>query len=1053
MRNFILLRSSYPRRARQQGAVLLVFMLVLIVGSSYMLVSRLNEYTQAYKRLSKTQIALEEAKLALLNYAMNYPDLENPTDRTKGPGYLPCPDEGPNTTPSPVPTKYEDSLNDGRMEANCADSTGSTFGRLPYKDLGLADLRDSSGERLWYAVSQNFKYNQSSNHVLNSDTPGTISVDGAGDVVAVIVAPGEPLSSQSGRHNDVERDQLLDRKAYLVADEYVESDNATVGDLSYISSDSGDFNDQVVAITRAELMAVVEQRVVNEARRVLAQYQGSYAAYPWLSPFADPASDNHGLTGTHTGSDNSASLQDTSSGRDFTLWGVALGDTVWNLTDGSYGTVTAVTATSITLSGLSLGTDNDFDQDDEYYIDVAARSSALSGRATTGSASLTLVDADEDGGGADVAKDFEELGVSAGDVVDNISDGSSGIVETVDGDQLTVGTLSGATGIDPGICPGKINAFCPADTYRIRNDAGRSTSNSAGLLLEDTYVNFVTMGVQVGDLVRNITDGSFGTVAIVPNPSDVGYTCPGACNQLTLGSLDFGSGVGVVCPAVANQFCTGDYYVIPRFNGVASTRKGLLSMHLPGETFPTGFDVGWSALAANGNTVSVTTAGTDTNYSNPDSTINSGIERWVERSQGYSGAISIPNSSGECTWIAEQIADCRGVSIDAAFLSSTATAVSGVTAGNKSITNTAVDFNAAGAKPGDKISDSTNGLSGIVSRIYSTNPRRIRVRGITGYTAFNAAVGDSFRVSVATGAYTNSADSVDATNNVVCSTGADFSFVTPNVDAVRDNSNTSSSGQQFAVGLITNVPSSNCITYSPLAGGSTFTGGSDMVAGHSYTVLYNFIDQRQYRFAGRISGTEVTAATGGVRQRSVCLGYDDSTQTGPDCAGTSPSNPSLATGNTATITIEDYSGATKVGAATATIPATGTHQASIRLSGINYQLEQTADSLPAWFLKNKWHRLLYAAYSSGYQPGGAGACIAGTDCLQLSVPLPAGKTYNDRQALVVSAGAQLAAQASNRTTGALSAYFESDNAVDTDDLFKKGEGTSSFNDQISVVSP
>ncbi len=84
-------------------------------------------------------------------------------------------------------------------DASC-DTQAKSLGRLPYKTLGLDDIRDGSGERLWYAVSVNFKDDPRGAVPLNSDAPGTIAVlDSEGNVInngqdmtgaiAVILAP------------------------------------------------------------------------------------------------------------------------------------------------------------------------------------------------------------------------------------------------------------------------------------------------------------------------------------------------------------------------------------------------------------------------------------------------------------------------------------------------------------------------------------------------------------------------------------------------------------------------------------------------------------------------------------------------------------------------------------------------------------------------------------------------------------------------------------------------------------------------------------------------
>lgn len=71
-------------------------------------------------------------------------------------------------------------------------------------------------------------------------------------------------------------------------------------------------------------------------------------------------------SGEHTGSDGAAVLTD--SGADWDLDDESLiGHVVYNVTDGSYGTITAETATTQTAT-LTGGTDNDWDEGDEYLI-------------------------------------------------------------------------------------------------------------------------------------------------------------------------------------------------------------------------------------------------------------------------------------------------------------------------------------------------------------------------------------------------------------------------------------------------------------------------------------------------------------------------------------------------------------------------------------------------------------------------------------------------------------------------------------------------------------
>jgi len=72
--------------------------------------------------------------------------------------------------------------------------------------------------------------------------------------------------------------------------------------------------------------------------------------------------------GTHSGANNATILTDSNK-----AWVVnaLVGETIYNITDGCSGTITANTATTITTSGgLSGGTDDDWDTNDEYIIDI-----------------------------------------------------------------------------------------------------------------------------------------------------------------------------------------------------------------------------------------------------------------------------------------------------------------------------------------------------------------------------------------------------------------------------------------------------------------------------------------------------------------------------------------------------------------------------------------------------------------------------------------------------------------------------------------------------------
>lgn len=258
-------------RRRQHGVILLTLMLVILATGSYVLLKALNVaannpgYDEAV-----TRAALNEAKQALIGYSVSYPERTDSSDR--GPGRLPCPD-------------YQFSDTSGDPELGSADSCSlgadTETGLFPWYTIDSNEMRDGSGARLWYAVSDVHRSNVGG--VVNSETVDITTpmrVDGAAeDVVAVIIAPGPPLGSQArGSELSV---------IYNPAN-YLEGENASRGDNVFISSSSGEFNDQLVTITRHELTKAVEERVLGDAIAALNSYHAAYGAYPWLRDFGDP---------------------------------------------------------------------------------------------------------------------------------------------------------------------------------------------------------------------------------------------------------------------------------------------------------------------------------------------------------------------------------------------------------------------------------------------------------------------------------------------------------------------------------------------------------------------------------------------------------------------------------------------------------------------------------------------------------------------------------------------------------------------------------------------
>lgn len=186
----------------QSGAALFAVAAVLAIIAVATFTAAVARSATGPRRAALSDQALAIAREALIAHASG-----RPLDEIVGPGYLPCPDRD----------------DDGWAEPTCGSMTGETgqwqrLGRLPWKTLGLPDLRDAYGERLWYAVSSKHKgllnctvspacldmgpeaalgtitVRDASGTVIHDGTSASPYEPGKGGAAAVIFAPGAALA-------------------------------------------------------------------------------------------------------------------------------------------------------------------------------------------------------------------------------------------------------------------------------------------------------------------------------------------------------------------------------------------------------------------------------------------------------------------------------------------------------------------------------------------------------------------------------------------------------------------------------------------------------------------------------------------------------------------------------------------------------------------------------------------------------------------------------------------------------------------------------------------
>ncbi len=297
--------TRLPRR--QRGLALLVLLALFATAAAYMLVSSLNRGSVALSltRSETNRAVMQQAKEALLAWAASEV-LQTQSGGAFRPGRLPCPDR----------TNV-----DGSALGSCA--TVNLLGRLPYKTLGIAPLYDASGELLWYAVSNNFKTGAST---INADTQGTLTISGlapASNAVAVVFSPGMRLGAQDRSSTGAN-----------TATNYLEGINSDSDYATYVAAaenltdtvTANLFNDQLLVITRQDLLAAVEPVVAARIQRDIVlefiynpvpgtssnwtdgggtdkrRYFDAWGAFPFAATFANPGSSSYtGVAGTYEG--------------------------------------------------------------------------------------------------------------------------------------------------------------------------------------------------------------------------------------------------------------------------------------------------------------------------------------------------------------------------------------------------------------------------------------------------------------------------------------------------------------------------------------------------------------------------------------------------------------------------------------------------------------------------------------------------------------------------------------------------------------------------------
>ena len=271
---------SRGRRLHSRGQALLILVAMLSVAAVLLVYGSSTEASRRVTAENRTQIALEEARQALIGRAL--------ADANR-PGSLPCPDGD----------------DDGSADFFVGSACASYVGRLPWRTLGIGALRDEAGERLWYVLAPAWR-DHSAAPAINADSRGALVVWSQHDervitteAVAIVFAPGSAVGPQARDSASVpcpsaSRNTPRNRCASNYLDSAGKANNAApAGPFIMAGASTEAFNDRLAVIVTADFMPLLERRIALEARDALLAYRSRSACrcFPWADSAHDGASD------------------------------------------------------------------------------------------------------------------------------------------------------------------------------------------------------------------------------------------------------------------------------------------------------------------------------------------------------------------------------------------------------------------------------------------------------------------------------------------------------------------------------------------------------------------------------------------------------------------------------------------------------------------------------------------------------------------------------------------------------------------------------------------
>lgn len=306
------IQERHQLKTDQQGSVLIIMVLILIVGVAAVMLDSIGVVrSRPVEPDPVTKQGLITAKEGLMAWASMRGSIG---DGSIPPGQLPYPD------------RADDGRYDGLSDCPNNQFTDPKFrvGKLPIlgegtncqgfgigsPDWDRATLasRDSAQETIWYAVSENLVFDSrtgdmppiSSSELIANTSRWLTVCDQRGrllsnQVAFVVIAPGARLPGQARPPRPTDITPALAAANYLDAFPLPAAGDPSCNNPAETNSDTNEvfvvnnglttqFNDQMMYVTKAELLTMLTERVAKEVANSLRVYALGHGG---LFPFAD----------------------------------------------------------------------------------------------------------------------------------------------------------------------------------------------------------------------------------------------------------------------------------------------------------------------------------------------------------------------------------------------------------------------------------------------------------------------------------------------------------------------------------------------------------------------------------------------------------------------------------------------------------------------------------------------------------------------------------------------------------------------------------------------